>query len=322
MSSVKVIVTEALTKVYRSHLGKVAARAVDRLDLEIGENEVFGFLGQNGAGKTTTIKMLCSLLRPTSGRACVCGKDVRTREARRLIGYLPENPYFYEYLTPRETLDFYGQLAGLNRAGRAKEWAKLSELLDLASIASQRVREFSKGMRQRLGFAVALVGDPSVLILDEPMSGLDPLGRRRIREVIMQVHAAGKTVFFSSHLLGDVEQICDRVGILVRGKLTVTGRLDELLTRRIRQIEIIAAGIDGAHAMPPEFRNAFVRRSEDGEHFLVGDMESANRLVQAVYAQGGRLFSFVPVRESLEDYFMHQQEAADASLGSREQHVS
>jgi len=302
------IVTEGLTKVYRSHLGKIAARALDGLDLAIGDNEVFGFLGRNGAGKTTTIKILCSLLKPTAGRACVFGEDVRTRAARRHIGFLPENPYFYEYLTPRETLDFYGRLAGLSRAARAAEWDKLSGLLDLRDIAHLRVRGFSKGMRQRMGFAVALVGDPDVLILDEPMSGLDPMGRRLIRGIIRQLRDAGKTVFFSSHLLSDVEQICDRVGILVLGRLIVKGRMDELLTRRIERIEVIAKGLAPVGVKEPDLAAGYTRRSEDGDHFVVADMDTANRLVRAIHARGGTLFAFLPVRESLEDYFVHHQE--------------
>ena len=202
------ISTQNLTKVYRS-LGRSAQRSLDSLNLGVGENEVYGFLGRNGAGKTTTIKILCSLLKPTAGEALIFGEKARSRKARRLVGYLPENPYFYEYLTPRETLDFYGRLEGLSAAERAAEWRKLSELLDLGEIAHQRIRGFSKGMRQRLGFAVALVGDPPLLILDEPMSGLDPLGRRHVRELILRLRDEKKTLFFSSHVLGDVQQICE-----------------------------------------------------------------------------------------------------------------
>lgn len=302
------ILTRDLTKVYSGSLRRRPKASVDSLNLEVQPNEVFGFLGRNGAGKTTTIKMLCSLLRPTRGEAFVHSVNVRTRRGRRLIGYLPENPYFYEYLSPRETLDFYGRLEGLDAAARAAEWRKLAELLDLGSIADQRVRAFSKGMRQRLGFAVALVGDPPVLILDEPMSGLDPIGRRNIRELILRLRDEKKTVFFSSHVLGDVEQICDRVGILVQGKLTTQGRIDQLLTKRVDRIEVIADGLGAATVAELAPGTNHVRHSEAGYHFVLDSVGAANSLVQSVQARGGVLVEFTPIRESLEDYFLREQE--------------
>lgn len=302
------IQTQNLSKTYRAQLGKRSMPSLTGLDLTIHENEVFGFLGRNGAGKTTTIKLLCGLIRPTRGEARIFGEDSKRKESRRLIGYLPENPYFYEYLTPRETLDFYGKLHGLNALERDAEWKKLSALLDLESIADQRVRGFSKGMRQRLGFAVALVGDPKLLVLDEPMSGLDPLGRRSIRELILRMRDEKKTIFFSSHVLGDVEQICDRVGILVKGRLTRCGRIDELLTERVMMVEVVAARLDEAAVAQIAGPAASVRKSEAGHHVIFADLPAANRAVQAIYQRGGELVEFTPVRESLEDYFMRVQE--------------
>lgn len=302
------IETRNLTKVYKKHLGKHAAASLDHLNLSVGTNELFGFLGRNGAGKTTTIKLLCSLLHPTHGEAFILGKDTRTPEARQRIGYLPENPYFYEYLTPRETLDFYGRLQGLDARTRAAEWKKLSELLDLASIADQRIREFSKGMRQRLGFAVALVGDPEILILDEPMSGLDPLGRRAIRELMLKLRDEKKTLFFSSHVLGDVEQICDRVAILVKGKLTVEGRLVQLLGGGIEQVEVIASGLDPQTIAEIATHAVSTRASEAGQHFLIADSATANSAARTILDRGGVIVEFTPIRESLEDYFMRKQE--------------
>ncbi|MEK7795367.1 MAG: ABC transporter ATP-binding protein, partial [Candidatus Hydrogenedentota bacterium] len=217
-----------------------------------------------------------------------------------------ESPYFYEYLNPRETLDFYGRLEGLSRAERAREWDTLSEMLDLRDIAEQRVRGFSKGMRQRLGFAVALAGDPKLLVLDEPMSGLDPSGRRTIRELILRMRDAGKTVFFSSHILGDVEQICDRVAIIRDGRLTVEGRVDVLLTSEIKQVEVIADGIGDALMETLQRRALSARRSEAGRHFVFADAASANDAVRQILQADGRLIEFLPLKESLEDYFMRE----------------
>jgi ABC-2 type transport system ATP-binding protein len=303
------IVTRELTKIYAGgRIGKPPSASLDKLDLSIGQNEVFGFLGRNGAGKTTSIKLICSLIHPTRGDAMIFGEDSRLPRARRHIGYLPENPYFYEYLTPRETIDFCGRLQGLDGPSRAKEWNRLAELFDLGEIRGQRVRTFSKGMRQRLGFAVALVGDPPLLILDEPMSGLDPLGRRLFRDVILKLRDDKKTIFFSSHVLSDVEQICDRVGILVSGKLTVQGRLDQLLERRIQSVEVILNGVDKQTEEMLLRRCSEVRRSEAGTHFYVTSLEAANELVRAAMERGAALVEFNPVRESLEDYFMRSQQ--------------
>lgn len=303
--------THNLTKSYGTHLGRKAAPALESLDLAIEENEIFGFLGKNGAGKTTAIKILCGLLRQTCGSASIFGVDVRKRQSRRCLGYLPENPYFYEYLTPRETIDFYGRLESLSAKERAIEWDKLSELLDLREIGDRRVREFSKGMRQRLGFAVALVGDPALLILDEPMSGLDPLGRRAIRELILLMRERGKTIFFSSHVLGDVEQICDRVGILVDGQLKTIGRIDELLTRRIHTIEIIVKGLPDVLADEIRAESVTARSSEDGMHFILDELDHANEVARKVQDGGGKLLEFIPVKESLEDYFVREQEGGN-----------
>ncbi len=300
------IVTRGLGKVFKE-IGKPKVRSLDSLDLTIRKHEVFGFLGRNGAGKTTTIKILCSLLKPTAGEAFAFGENVRTRRARRLIGYLPEQPYFYEYLTPRETLDFYGQLQGLGPAERAREWDKLSEMLDLRDIAAQRIKGFSKGMRQRVGFAVALVGDPPLLILDEPMSGLDPIGRRNIRELILRMRDENKTLFFSSHVLADVEQVCDRVGILVKGRLVRQGRIDELLGKKTAGVEVVATGLDTSAVAALKATCESHRALDELERFTFADPEAGNRAARMVLEQGGKLVELNPLRETLEDYFMREQ---------------
>ncbi len=305
------IVTRALSKTYKV-IGKAAVRSLRGLDLEIAENEVFGFVGRNGAGKTTTIKLLCGLIHPSSGGASLFGEDIRLREARRLVGYMPEQPYFYEYLTPRETLTFYGRLRGLSAAQRQAQWDRVAGLLELEDIADRRIRGFSKGMRQRVGFAVALVGDPPLLILDEPMSGLDPIGRRMIREAILRLRDEGKTIFFSSHVLSDVEELCDRIGMLVEGRLVHHGRVDELPGRRMKEVEVSAEGLDGAAAATLVARSAGHRQIDQVHLFRVADLENANALAAEILAAGGRIRELQPVRESLDDFFarIQQKEAA------------
>ncbi len=298
-----------LRKVYRRQLWARGATALESLSLQIYENEVFGFLGKNGAGKTTAIKILCGLLKTSGGAASIHGVDVRKREARELLGYLPENPYFYEYLSPKETIGFYARLSGMSAKARRREWDRLSDALDLGDIGDQRVRGFSKGMRQRLGFAVALVGDPKVLILDEPMSGLDPMGRRMIRDLILRARDEGKTVFFSSHVLSDVEQISDRIGMLVDGKLRSVGPLDEILARRVGMIEVTAKNIPDFVVQEIERMAIRSRVTEQGIQFCFSKLEQANDVAQKIHAHDGTLVEFTPVKETLEDYFIREQEA-------------
>jgi ABC-2 type transport system ATP-binding protein len=301
------IVTRNLSKIYKG-LGKTRKKSLDNLNLVVNSEEVFGFLGRNGAGKTTTIKLLCSLIKPTSGDALIHGVPIRSSASRKYIGYLPEQPYFYEYLTPRETISFYGLLRGLSAADRAREWDKLSELLDLQDIADQHLKGFSKGMRQRVGFAVALIGDPPILILDEPMSGLDPLGRRNMREIIFRLRDARKTLFLSSHVLGDVEQICDKVAILVQGRLMEQGRLDELLGSSTKQVEIIASGLNETTCAQIKTKAVSWRSVDEQEIFIMPDHAAGNQAAQQILASGARLVDYSPVKESLEDYFMRKQE--------------
>lgn len=306
------IVTQELSKVY-SGLGKKKARSLDALNLTVGENEVFGFLGRNGAGKTTTIKLLCSLLHPTSGTAQIFGESIRSRASRRFIGYLPEQPYFYEYLTPRETLDFYGRLQGLSAGDRAREWDKLAALLDLKDIADERIKGFSKGMRQRVGFAVALVGDPPLLILDEPMSGLDPVGRRTIRELILRCRDEKKTLFFSSHVLSDVERICDRVGILVKGRLIQQGRIDTVTGGHVSRVEVAVTGLPRETAAALAAKAELHREYEGLTTFTMPDAESANAALATIQQAGGTLVEFTPLRVRLEDYFMQYHDRENVS---------
>ena len=308
------ILTEGLSKTYKS-LGKAPVHSLCSLNLEVREGEVFGFLGRNGAGKTTTIKLLTGLISPTAGKATLFGKPMDLPEARRMVGYMPEHPYFYEYLTPRETLEFYGRLRGLSHAERRREWEQISRLLELEDIADRRIRGFSKGMRQRVGFAVALVGDPPLLILDEPMSGLDPLGRRMLRELIKRLNGEGKTIFFSSHVLSDVEEVSDRVGILVLGKLAACDRIEALVGGLPKSVELRVSGANAGLMEEIKKSTISVEAGEDGQcDIVVSDLKAANALAAQIYGAGAALVSMHPVIESLEDFFTRLQEGAGVAL--------
>src|SRR5437588_3675425 len=239
---------EGLSKIYRVGFWARRVRAVESLSFQVRKGEIFGLLGPNGAGKTTTIKLLLGFVRPTSGPAFVSGAPAGSVAARRNLGYLPENPALYEFLRGDEYLVFAGRLSGLSRSDARGHAAKLLERVGLAGRADRAIRKFSKGMVQRLGLAQALVGDPETVILDEPMSGLDPIGRKDVRDLILGLRAEGRTVLFSTHILSDVEAICDRVAIMVDGRLTDCGSLSELLSPGVRSVEIRALRVPPAVA--------------------------------------------------------------------------
>src|SRR6185436_1277770 len=261
MKTMPVIEITNLTKDYEvGFWRKRKVRALDDLSLSIDRGQVFGFLGANGAGKTTTLKLLMRLIFPTTGRARILGHDIQDVSMHQRIGYLPENPYFYDYLTAREFLQYCGQLFGQEKAQRKQ---RTEEVLDLVRLEQKswdkQLRKFSKGMLQRVGLAQALVNDPEVVFLDEPMSGLDPVGRRQVRDLIASLPARGKTVFMSSHILSDIEVLCDRVAIMQRGKLAHLGRLNELRQRagKNNYVEVVATGTKAANLIrhiPAEYR--------------------------------------------------------------------
>ena len=236
--------TEGLTKDFSTGFWRPRPyRALDALNLEVTTGETFGFLGPNGAGKTTTLKLLMQLIYPTSGRAEILDRPVGDVDVKRRIGYLPESPYFYDYLTAEELLDYFARLFGYNSAERRR---RVSALLDQVGIAGERrlaLRKFSKGMVQRVGIAQALINDPEVVFLDEPMSGLDPLGRRDVRNLILSLRDRGCTVFFSSHVLSDAEALCNRVAILAHGRLVANGRISDLQAFDIRGWELVVGGV-------------------------------------------------------------------------------
>ncbi len=227
-----VVKTEDLTKTYQGRRGR-KVEALKDLNLEVYPSEVFGLLGPNGAGKSTTIKLLMGLIRPTRGRLFIKGEPVRGDEYRRMIGYLPENPSFYDYLTAEEYLFFVGRVFGMQKKRIREEAGRLLQIMELEDASKRPIKGYSKGMVQRLGLAQALLHDPEILILDEPMSGLDPVGRIRVRELILQMKKKGKTIFMSTHILSDLELLCDRVGILVNGQLKALVNIDELMSEGI-----------------------------------------------------------------------------------------
>jgi len=301
-----------LRVVYRPGILQRSRVGLVGLDLEVAENEVFGYVGANGAGKTTTIKSLVGLLQPDGGEAWILGRPAAEASARAELGYAPENPCFYEYLTARETLDFYARLFGLDRLTRRKRAGELLERVGLAGAADRRVRQFSKGMVQRLGLAQALVNDPRVLILDEPMTGLDPVGRHDVRGLILDLKARGRTIFFSSHILSDVEALCDRAAILHEGRMVSCGRLAELLSGRVLAVELVLAGV-GAELEKELAARARRSRREGAELYLwAADEAAADELVRRAVSGGAAVRTLSRTRESLEDHFLRVQGQAGA----------
>jgi ABC-2 type transport system ATP-binding protein len=303
-SPASAITISNLTKSYRTgFLNRQVRPALVGLDLEVQRGEVFGYLGPNGSGKTTTLKILMGLVCPDSGTASILGSPLEDREWRRRIGYLPEHPYFYDYLTGAEYLDYVGRLFGLPASARRDRARELLARVGLSSAGDVPLRRFSKGMVQRVGIAQALMNDPEVVFLDEPMSGLDPIGRRMVRDVILALKEQGKTIFFSTHILSDAETLCDRVALVRGGRLLKVGRLDEILSQDASQYEVLVSG--GALEGIP----GHIQRQAIGERWRLEVPEAElPRVLAAVPAGGSRILSVQPIRQSLEDYFLEQME--------------
>lgn len=266
MQSDTVIETRNLTKDYRDFWGRQKVRALKALDLEIKRGEIFGLLGPNGSGKTTTMKLLLGLLFPTSGQALVFGRDATDVTKNERIGYLPEETYLYRFLNAVETLDFYGRLFNMPAALRRQRAADLIEMVGLEKAKRRHLREYSKGMARRIGLAQALINDPELILLDEPTTGLDPIGTRQMKDLILKLREQGKTVVMCSHLLADVQDVCDRIGILYLGELKELGRVDSLL--KVRDVtEIRASGL--SQAAQEEIKE--VIRRHNGELISMGN---------------------------------------------------
>ncbi len=291
-----------LTKVYKSRLAKSQVVAVDNLHLDVQQGEIFGFLGPNGAGKTTTIKMLLGLLFPTSGSASILGKPIGDIDAKKEISYLPESPYFYEFMSGREVLNFYAKLFRMDDETRNRRVEELLERVGMSHAASKPLREYSKGMLQRIGVAQALLNDPKILILDEPTSGLDPIARKDIRDLIIELREKGKTVFLSSHQLQEVEMVCDRVSIIDQGKLRKIGSLDDLLAKGGTEVTATQLKPDAVEKIC-----RIAERVEQTDKTLVAyhdNEKEAEKIIKLVLDCGASLVSVQPARRTLEHLFV------------------
>lgn len=300
------IVADRLEKTFRLGFWMKRVEAVKGVSFTVEAGDIFGFLGPNGAGKTTTIKMLTGLIAPTGGGATVFGDPIPSLRAKARIGFLPENPYVYPFLTPTEFVEMCGRLSGLG--GRAAR-SRTREVLDRVGIlyaAERPVRKLSKGMLQRTGLAAALVGDPELLILDEPMSGLDPVGRKEVRDLILDERRKGRTVFFSTHILSDVETLCDRVAILRRGRVVVAGGLSELLRRDVQRTDVILAGADEAFAQGIAEEAAGIEFVANRLVVHVDGQERVNAVVAAALAAGLDVVEVAPRNETLEELFVRE----------------
>lgn len=309
-----VIEINNLTKDYEvGFLKKKRVRALDDLSLDVRRGEIFGFLGPNGAGKTTTLKLLMRLIYPTSGSARILGHSIADVSTRARIGYLPENPYFYDYLSGRELLEYTAALFGIPSSEAA---VRNNDLLGQVGLdtdrANRQLRKYSKGMLQRIGIAQALVNDPEIVFMDEPMSGLDPIGRREVRDLLLSLRQQGKTIFFSSHILSDVEALCDRAAILTRGKLVRCGTVNELTAVQNSAMEILATGIEASElgrfsAALSSLESATA--TPNGVHLVLGDPGAVDEALALIRECGGKLVSINPRRASLEDLFAETEQS-------------
>jgi ABC-2 type transport system ATP-binding protein len=302
-----VVETVGLTKDYE--VGSIVTRkrrALDHLDLTVEEGETFGLIGPNGAGKTTTLKLLMGLVFPTDGEARILGRPIHDREMKSRIGYLPEHPYFYDYLTGRELLHYFGQLFGLDRRERARRSDELLARVGMMEAADVPLRKYSKGMTQRLGIAQALVNRPRLVFFDEPMSGLDPVGRRDMSLLIRELRDSGVTVFFCSHILPDVEHLCDRVAILNRGRLVEIGRLSDILDVSVRSVEVVAENLGAEVERTIAPAAVGFRRAGERCHIAFAGPKEFDAALPLLLAGGARVVSVNPVKETLEDRFVRE----------------
>lgn len=312
------IEVEGLEKIFRGgfYLKRIVALA--DASFTVPRGCIFGLVGPNGAGKTTTIKILTSLIRATSGRAHIDGFPVPSIASRRNVGYLPENPHFYDHLRPLEYLRLVGDLYGMGRRQRASKANELLEFVGLAEAAQKPIRKFSKGMTQRLGIAQTLIHDPEIVILDEPQSGLDPIGRKEVKDMIRGLKARGCTVFFASHILHDVEDICDVVALMIRGTVREVGSVDKLLNPKVLETEVEVSNLDDAYA--ETLKAAALRWTAQSGSLLLtfrGSLD-CDELLGKVVEAGGKILRVVPHRERLEDLFVREAGAKGIPKATRD----
>ena len=299
-----VVRVDGVVKDFRPGFGLRTKRVLHGISFAVQPGEIFGFVGPNGAGKTTTLKVLMGLIRATAGEASILGHDVSETAFRRHVGFLPENPYFYDFLTGREILRFYADLSGLPRRGREQRVETLLEWVSLSHAADARLRTYSKGMLQRIGIAQALVHDPAVVFLDEPMSGIDPIGRKEIRDLILRLRSEGKTVFMNTHILSDVESICDRVAIIVKGRIRYDGRIHDFLAIDEHEADVVLGRLptELATDLQEHYRER-VRGLGERVELRVPEKE-VRALLQRALEAGAEVVSVTPHRVSLESIFL------------------
>ena len=311
---------ENLTKDYPFgflHLRK--RRSLEGLTMQVETGEVFGFLGPNGAGKSTTIKLLMGLIFPDGGTARILGRSISDIEMHRDIGYLPEQPYFYDYLTAAELLDYFARIHDLKAAERKERVAKMLKRVGLETAGKIQLRKYSKGMLQRVGLAQAILHNPAVVILDEPTSGLDPMGRREVRDIILELKKEGKTVLFSTHILSDAEMMCDRVGVIVGGKLRGVGAPEEIVGIKTQGMEILFELPSPGAAPPGTASGLLARATKTGERYRLEVTEAELYVsLEQLREAGARILSVAQVKATLEEYFMHLVEANRAQAAAIE----
>ncbi|MGB7585717.1 MAG: ABC transporter ATP-binding protein [Terriglobales bacterium] len=304
-----------LTKTYQVGFWRKRPKcALQPLHLQVADGEIFGFLGPNGAGKTTTLKMLMGLVYPTAGSARILGCAINDPRMKAQIGFLPEQPYFYDYLTAAELLEYYAQLSGVAAGERKRRVSEVLTRVGLPDVGSMQLRKFSKGMLQRVGIAQAILHDPRVLFFDEPMSGLDPIGRREVRDLMEELKQAGKTVFFSTHILSDAEALCDRVAIIHQGELRGVGAVADLTSTVEAKVEVVWHG----NSVPAS------AKALSSDYHVTGDTvravvleASQDALIDALRRERLRIVSVTPIRTSLEEYFVQKLKPSEAAAGVR-----